>query len=202
MALMAKEKAEYEAIPADIYTAVCFWIIDIGTQYSEKFNKYSRQVIIGWELPEERGEFEKDGVVKDLPRVISAKLTLSLGKKSNLRKILEGWRGRSFTQVELDGFDLKKVLGLPCMLVIKHTENGKAKVDTASRYKGDPIQAENPLAYFSFDESDCQLPEGLPDWITKYVTEAPEWNSDQSEMEETRGEHFPSDAKNMDDAPF
>jgi len=202
MALIAKDKVEYEPIPVGVHKAICFWIIDIGTQYSEKFNKYSRQVIIGWELPEERGQFEKDGVSQDMPRVISAKFTLSLGKKSNLRKVLEGWRGRPFTASELDGFDLKNVLGQPCMLVVSPTANGKSKVDTASKYKGEPFKPENPTVFFSFDEPDHRLPDGLPEWIVKYVTDSPEWSGGDQDETNAGEEHFPKTAAGMDEVPF
>ena len=44
-----------------------------------------------------------------IARTISATYTLSLGERSNLRKMLESWRSRAFTPEELQGFDLEKV---------------------------------------------------------------------------------------------
>ena len=64
--------------------------------------------IFMWELPGE--EIEIEGEMK--PRAISETYTNSLGEKANLRKMLENWRGRAFTQEEMDGFDLRNVLGL------------------------------------------------------------------------------------------
>ncbi len=46
--------------------------------------------------------------------------TVSLGKKANLRKELERWRGRQFTSEELTGFDIDSVIGAPAMLNIIH----------------------------------------------------------------------------------
>ena len=54
------------------------------------------------------------------PRAISETYTNSLGEKANLRKMLENWRGRAFTQEEMDGFDLRNVLGKACMISVVH----------------------------------------------------------------------------------
>jgi len=38
--------------------------------------------------------------------------TLSLHERAALRKDLESWRGRKFTEIELDGFDLERLIGV------------------------------------------------------------------------------------------
>ena len=63
---------------------------------------------------------------KDLPRAISREYTLSLHKKANLRADLESWRGKGFTDRELEGFDLENILGKNCMLNIIHKQTEKA----------------------------------------------------------------------------
>lgn len=69
-------------------------------------------------------------------RVEVARLyTLSLHERAALRQDLERWRGRKFTDVELDaGFDLEKLLGVNCQVVVSHDlgDNGTtyANVDS------------------------------------------------------------------------
>src|SRR5208337_1405024 len=46
--------------------------------------------------------------------------TLSLHEKAALRKDLESWRGRTFTEEELKGFDVENVLDVPCLLNVIH----------------------------------------------------------------------------------
>ena len=40
----------------------------------------------------------------------------------------EDWRAQPFTDDELKGFDLSKLLGLSCMLVIEPNGNGNPKI--------------------------------------------------------------------------
>lgn len=92
-------------------------MIDRGTQKSN-FNgelRERREVQIGWELINEKME---DG----RPFVASKIYTLSASQKSNLRKDLENWRAKKFTDEELETFDLTKLLGVPAMLTMAETE--------------------------------------------------------------------------------
>lgn len=110
MSLIAKASggSKFPILEAGSYPAMCYAIVDIGQQYNKTFNNYAQKVIFMWELPGE--EIEIEGEMK--PRAISETYTNSLGEKANLRKMLENWRGRAFTQEEMDGFDLRNVLGL------------------------------------------------------------------------------------------
>ena len=114
------EGAERIVIPAGTHVARCYGIIDLGTQYSEKFGNSSRKVQVQWELP---NELMDDG----RPLAISKRYTLSVNEKANLRKDLESWLGRGITaQEEKEGFALGVLLGKPCLLSIIHAEsNGK-----------------------------------------------------------------------------
>jgi hypothetical protein len=81
-----------------------YGIIDLGThtEDSPQFGrKTQHKMMIQWECPEYRIEIEKDGKKLDLPRAISRRYTMSLGKKANLRKDLEAWRGKPFTDDEV-----------------------------------------------------------------------------------------------------
>ncbi|MFC1453162.1 phage replication initiation protein, NGO0469 family [Verrucomicrobiota bacterium] len=172
-----------DPVEAGVYVGVCYGLIDLGTQENKVFGGEAHKVLVQWELPECRGTFEKDGEEQDLPRVISTKYTLSLSEKANLRKDLESWRGRKFTADELQGFDLKAILGAPCQLQVVHetSRDGRTFANVAAIMalpKGTPRpeKPENPLAFFSFEEAGDkpEIPE-VPDWVRNIITESKEW---------------------------
>ncbi len=59
------------------------------------------------------------------PAVIGSRFTSSLSPKALLRQHLESWRGRPFTEQELMGFDLINLLGVPALISVMHSEDGK-----------------------------------------------------------------------------
>ena len=195
MGLIAKDKGggDFTPIPEDLHLAVCYGIWDIGTQFSERYGKAVHKVVIVWELPGCRGEFEQDGIKKNLPRAISKRYTLSLHKKADLRKDLESWRGRKFSDEELKGFDVKKLLGIPCQIQVLHTKNeDKVYANIAAITKapaGTKINPENPLKFFSFEEG-IAVPTGTPEWIMALIRQAEEsapegeYHEEQSHMED------------------
>jgi hypothetical protein len=95
--------------------------VDTGTQektYQGKTEKY-RSIQFSWELPNER----HDGK----PMMVSKNYRLSMSEKANFRKDLQSWRGKNYTQEELDdasenGFDFEKLMGKPALLTIMHSE--------------------------------------------------------------------------------
>jgi len=184
MGLIAKDKGggNFEMIPAGVHHAICYGVIDLGTQYSELYNNDSRKVMLIWELPEER--ITIDG--KDLPRAISRRFTLSLNSKATLRAILESWRSRAFTEKELEGFDLKTIIGANCQVSVVHetyTRNGQQKTSAkvaAVMPLGKGVtkrKAENEAQYFSFDDG-MEIPEGLPEWIVEIIHKSAEVNTE------------------------
>jgi hypothetical protein len=54
--------------------------------------------------------------------IVTKQYSLSLHEKATLHKDLKTWRGKSFTFDELAGFDVEKILGAPCQLVITQQE--------------------------------------------------------------------------------
>ena len=123
MAIIASAKSgNFVPVSEGVHTAVCIWVIDLGDQYSEKFDNTSRKVQLTWEIPDET--IEIDGEQK--PRVISKEYTLSLNEKAVLRQHLEAWRGKKFSEEELKGFDLANIIGASCQLQVLHNSKGYA----------------------------------------------------------------------------
>lgn len=183
MGLTAKkpEGGNFEPVSQGLHQAVCYSLYDLGTQFQEKFGKLVHKVLIGWEIPEERIEIEKNGEKKNLPRAISKEYTLSLHEKADLRKALESWRGKAFTEQELEGFELTKLLGANCMVQVIHKPRAgktpRADVSNVVQLpKGMAKKTlENPTQYFSFEEHQTNIPEMAPDWIKDKIKSSEEW---------------------------
>lgn len=162
----------FEPVPAGTYPAVCYQMIDLGEQYSEKFNNSSRQVLIGWQIPSET--ISIDGVEK--PRVVSKQYTLSLNTKARLRSDLVSWRGRDFTDQELKGFDLKNIVGKPCMVSVIHKDsNGKTYANVSGVLalpKGMPkpaVSSPDDIIVFDLDADPLEKINELPQWIADRI---------------------------------
>lgn len=193
--IILKETTEPSVDPGT-YLARCFRVVDAGTQpdgpYGEK-----HKLIITWELPHERITVEG----RDLPRSISAFYNLSLGKKSNLRRDLEAWRGRPFTPEELQGFELGKVLGTACQLTVVHSEiSGKANVKSVAGIPRGTIVPEvfNPKVEYSYEQGQDSVYKTLPEWLQKMVNNCVEWTKPADPVDPP-ADHV---EEPMDDVPF
>jgi len=171
-----KGGGDFEQAPAGTHIAICVKIIDIGTQKGEYEGKetFKRQCIVGWELP---NELMTEGEYAGKPFVVSKFYTASLSDKANLRKDLANWRGRDFTEEELEGFDAKNILGKPCMLSLTKKDNNKTRVTGVMAIpKGTQVPAQvNNITYFSLDEFDRNVFDGLSDGYKKMISVSPEF---------------------------
>ena len=100
MSLTISEKKESSVplLEAGTYTAVCCELVDLGQQYNEKWGTSARKVLIGWEVVGETVNVNGEAQ----PRIFSKTYTASLNEKASLRKDLNAWRGRPFTDEELE----------------------------------------------------------------------------------------------------
>jgi len=200
-----------ELLEPDNYVARCYSMIILGTTYNEMFNTSSTKVLIQWELPDCLIEVERDGMKKMLPRAQSATYTLSLNEKATLRKVLESWRGKAFTVEELEGFDISKVVGAPCLLNVIQAENKKGelfnKISTVSKLPRGlacPPQV-NPTTLFDITDpaQDLADMEKLPEWIRETIKKSDEYRARTTSSNgvteyDDEGVAYPSDQ----DLPF
>lgn len=177
MALTAKAAGgtDYTPIEAGVHLAVCYGVYDLGTHHDDIYDKDQHKIVILWEVPDSRIEIERDGIRKDLPRAISSRYTLSLGEKARLRKDLESWRGRPFTAQELEGFDLRNILGKSCQLNIVHnvSKDGAKTFANIAAIMGlpkgvHPLSLENEMQWYSMEEGQS-IPETTPEWIRTLI---------------------------------
>ena len=167
---------DFKQVPQGTHLAICNMVVDLGIQDTPFGVKH--QLYVRWELPQERLEWEKDGQKHEGPMSIGSFYTASLSEKANLRRDLEGWRGRAFTPEELEGFDVFNVLGKPCQLNVMHNEKDKARVKgVSSILKGMEVpEPENVLMKYSKEDPQQKgdLPEWLVEIIDKQLEEKPE----------------------------
>lgn len=185
MALIATgSNAEFKPVPEGSHMAVCYRVIDLGTQRWEYQGEpqIGRKVMLFWELHGEADDGSALCTEEGRPLSISKKYTLSLGKKANLRADLESWRGKAFTEDELAGFDIGSLLGAPGMVTVKHNQsNGKtyANVASVTRFpaalKNMRPTASNPLQLFDVNERDMAVFDTLPEWLTDTIKQSAEW---------------------------
>lgn len=198
---------DFEITPAGLHQAVCYGVIDLGTQFNPVYSTEQRKCIILWELPDVTIDLE-DG---PMPRAISKMYTVSLSSKAHLRNDLEGWRGRKFSHQELEnGFELKKLLGINCQLNVVHNYSEKHQKEFANvgsivpLSKGmQSVKSVNEHIYWSFDDGG-EMPD-MPEWIMNIIMKSSEYNEGPQMQDEGYYEnqepsiHGPEDP---DDIPF
>lgn len=201
MSLTAKqpEGSNIEPIEIGNHHAVCYSVVDLGTQRNEYFDKEMRQVAVTWEIPSLRIEIEREGQRLDLPRAITKTYTISLHEKSNLFKDLVSWRGKVFTPEELEGFDLRKIIKVNCLLQIVHNTKGdKTYANVASVTslpKGmEVLMPENPTVTYDMTEDGYDPPDTIPEWIKDIIKKSVEWRAvhkaqENPELAEAQQQH-------------
>lgn len=211
MSLIAKNSGEkMPPIEEGTYQAVCTGIIDLGLQKSEKYEKTYQKIMIMWSFPTETITTKDE----EIARVISKEYTNSLGEKSNLTKDLQAWRGKNFTQEELEGFNLTNVLNIPCLMQIIHDErNGNTypKISSIMALPKDMQKVDKQLENIIFDMDEDKTWndwDKIPNWIKEKIKRAENYESSgleefvkeyEGKIEEDKEEKLASD---NEDLPF
>ena len=197
-----------------IYTGTCFRIIDLGTtdqEYKGVKSKKTR-VHITFEITKALDpETNECKMQDDRPFAVSRTYTASLFEAAALRKDLESWRGKSFTEEELGGFDISKLLGCTARIEVGHTaptefsEGGNPKIMNLQRPDGgiQVVETFNDKQSFDMDlycnefkgksspetKAMCDIFDSLPPWQqtdieSSYEYKAAVGDSDEPSMNE------------------
>lgn len=186
MSIVAENKGtEFILIPSGNHLARCYGMVEIGT-IKETTGLYAgkevKKVRISWETPHECHDFG-NGLQ---PFTISQEYTLSMSEKSNLRRMLESWRGEPFNEEQIKTFDVTKLLDVPCMLSVIHKpkKSGGTKAEIAAIAKlpktkqGTPIECPprvNPLLELSYDNWNSAVFDSLPTYVKEKMKGAREY---------------------------
>ena len=190
MALTISESAKQERkLPeAGATVGVLYSLVDLGHQKTNWDNqeKWTPKVRLTFELPDQTDEFEveeKGKVTKvQKPMVVSIEQTRSLGEKASLRKLLEQWRGQTFTSKELQAFSLKNLLGKPAMLTLIHKTSQQGRqycaIAGASKLpKGmkAPATTTNDQLYYEIEQGEAGQFNDMPDWLQEKIRASKEF---------------------------
>ena len=178
---------DFKKVPQGVHMGRCYSLIDLGTQLvkSQHGDKLMHKIRIAWELcgEDEAGKpLTVDYEGKVMPMTISKSYTLSLSEKANLRKDLQAWRGRDFTEEEAKGFDITKLLGVYCMVNVTHSEtNGKTYANVSgltpipSALKNAKPDAVHSNIIFNLDEPDWEVFATFHEKLQDAIKSSPEF---------------------------
>lgn len=213
MALLAKNESDFQICPEGTTLGCCIWVIDLGMQHNERYNKDQHKVLLGWELP----ELIIEGT--DKPFMISRSYTITMDDRGDMRKLLDSWRGKGFTDEELEnGYDLKLLLGQWGYLSIVHSDvDGKTYANVSmviglpdkARAEARKIKTVNERLYLELaaGEFDQNVFDKLPDWVKKKIYKSEEWANLQSggsddTFDDDSGRSDYQGSTDPDDLPF
>jgi hypothetical protein len=116
MILTGAAKRDFEPAPEGLKDALCVDVVDQGMKDTP--NGPKRKVRLVFQIA--------DQMTSGKRFIVGTQFTASLHEQAPLRKFLKAWRGRDFTEDELRGFDMEKLVGAPCQLIITHEpKNGE-----------------------------------------------------------------------------
>jgi len=181
MYLPRPPESNFRPIPAGSWPAVCYRVIDLGTQdvtfQGEK--KEQPKVQLSFEIHDDECRTD-DGK----PMVVHQRYTWSMHEKSTLRKHLEAWRAKPFLDSDFGkgGFDIRNLLGVPCMLSIIHnTSNDRVYANISSIAKlpkgmsARELTNEKLFLSLERDEFDREAFAKLPDFLKTTIMASPEY---------------------------
>jgi hypothetical protein len=168
------KESEFKSVEPGNYLGQIINIIDCGTQRFEYMGEVKN-------LPKLYLRFELNEYMEDeRPYIIGGFYTASMHEKATLRQLLEGARGKKFTDEEAADFDMFQLLGKNCLVNVVSTEkNGKtytnvqALTKTPKGYNVPPVV--NPLVYFDIDAPDMAVFESLPKFLKEKIESSSEW---------------------------
>lgn len=170
-----------EGVTEGTHIAVCNMIAYLGHRET-KFGK-KEQVYIRFEVPGERYTYTDDNNQEvDQPKFIGSSYTFSFSSKATLRKMVESWRGKSFTDEELgdSSFDITKLLGKACQLAVTKTDKGTSVIKSVIGLPAGMEAPELQTAELMYDGSNRADLATMPKWIQEchgYDPEKPGTNT-------------------------
>ena len=176
-----KDRAKPKAPPIEpgVYMAVCIGFIDLGEQYSERFKSYTNKGMYVWELPGET--IEIDGEQK--PRQLSKEFTISASSKSNLRKFIETWNSKSYSDEDFMEFDVFEQVGKPCQLnVVLNETKEYSNVDNLMPIpKGFPAPTTTTkLIKWDMEAWNDEIFAELPEWIQEKIKKSTQYQKNHA----------------------
>lgn len=196
--MKVKDRAKPKTPPVEpgVYMAVCIGCVDLGEQYNETFKNHSNKCLYIFELIGET--IEVDGEMK--PRQLSKEFAISSSSKSNLRKFIESWNGKSYTDDDFMELDLFDQIGKSCQInVVLNDTKEYANIDNLMPLpRGVPaFTTETAPVRWDMSAWDDEVFKTLPEWIQDKIKKSTEYAADHAPetvievKEETSGGECP-----------
>lgn len=163
-----------EVCPAENLRAVVTRIYFVGTQLN-KFQPEQRpalKIVMSFEVDSQKSDGSN--------HMLSSVFTYSLHERSALSKQFGPILGNQWPQKDGEPFDISSLLGLCCMVDIKHNTKPdgsvSAKIDKISKLpRGfSPFETDSNQSVWCYDDPGAMDAEGVPDWIKKMAQESVE----------------------------
>lgn len=190
--------AKFTPHPEGQFVAQCVDAIDLGERVKD-YTGRPKYLAHECALVFRTGEVNEEGKPIDVAR----ELTVSMGEKANLRKLLESWRGKQYTAEEADaGVPVDKLVGQHALLTIEHKVSGKGRTyANIVAAVGVPKQMRDKVPDYTQDY------ERDPYWTKKkeeYAKMAAAFRGDTNGKRPKQAEDFGDldDADGDDDLPF
>jgi hypothetical protein len=167
--------------------------------------KTNYNVRISFEFPTKKFVFNEEKGAQ--PFVLSREMSLSLGEKANLRKIVEAVEGHKLTEAEAVNYDVLTLVGKPLLVTVSHTEPNESGIQYANATTFSALiegltvaPLTNPIRVLTYAEWSDETFNSLPDFLKEKIASTPEFkNRIKSVMPNTEDD---GSVKNVDDIPF
>jgi hypothetical protein len=210
----APSKTQRELVPEGNHPARIYELIEIGTVEGSWMGqpKMNHNVRVSFEFPTKKFVFNEEKGAQ--PFVLSREMSLSLGEKANLRKIVEAVEGRKLTDAEAVNYDVLTIVGKPLLVTVSHTEPNQEGIQYANATTFSAViegltvaPLYNPIRVLTYGEWNSETFNSLPDFLKEKMVKTPEYQ----QMTEKKFE-VPTikidvkvddgSVKNVDDIPF
>src|SRR6185437_2141898 len=144
----AKAGGSYELPPQGVHPGHLVAIIDLGTHDGEYQGKakVDRKLFLAWELSAEiKPNGEPFVIGREYTILVENDGSFSIATDSNLRKMIEGWRGAKYQPDE--PIDLMKLLGRPCLVNVAHKATGEKTYANLAGITGLPKGMQAPACH-------------------------------------------------------
>ena len=129
MSFIVEDKGgSFENVPTGSHLARCYRIVDLGTQKNEYMGEVTtqRKIMIGWEIHGTDDNGQPIKMRDGRPFAVFKNYTLSWHEKATLRRHLQAWRNKPFSQEEMRRFDVETILDKWCMVtIVENAKDGK-----------------------------------------------------------------------------
>ncbi len=200
--IKARKGSDYTPVPTGLHLGICFQIVGLGNQ--EFKGNVTPRVWIGFELP--------DVLIKGKPMTIGKEYALFVGGKSKLGEMLKSWRGKPFTDEEMEAFEVTSIAGKIGQVNVTAKESDRSKTEIglvlgliqaqkdlvkSGKIKTTPV---NDIVVYSPDDHDEAMWQKVPEFLKRKINERVVEEKDSVETAAPAADQGFDDS--LDDVPF